>query len=124
MPPPSVTCWTRGSLHAVGLATDDCRRTHQELLAKGVTFIQEPVDRPYGVEAILRDNSGNCSCWSNPSRTPLQTSTPASEADPRPALLRFDWVGNSGSAGLALRWIPSLRALFVQPVRPFTRRTT
>jgi hypothetical protein len=24
-----------------------------------VTFVQEPGDRPYGVEAILRDNSGN-----------------------------------------------------------------
>jgi hypothetical protein len=24
-----------------------------------VVFIQEPADRPYGVEAILRDNSGN-----------------------------------------------------------------
>ena len=35
------------------------RKTHEELAAKGVTFIQEPADRPYGVEAILRDNSGN-----------------------------------------------------------------
>jgi catechol 2,3-dioxygenase-like lactoylglutathione lyase family enzyme len=49
----------KGSLHAVGLATDDCRKTHHELAARGVTFIQEPADRPYGVEAILRDNSGN-----------------------------------------------------------------
>jgi catechol 2,3-dioxygenase-like lactoylglutathione lyase family enzyme len=49
----------KGSLGAVGLATDDCHRTYQELTANGVTFIQEPADRPYGVEAILRDNSGN-----------------------------------------------------------------
>jgi catechol 2,3-dioxygenase-like lactoylglutathione lyase family enzyme len=49
----------KGSLGAVGLATDDCRKTHEELSAKGVEFIQEPADRPYGVEAILRDNSGN-----------------------------------------------------------------
>jgi catechol 2,3-dioxygenase-like lactoylglutathione lyase family enzyme len=49
----------KGSLGAVGLATDDCRKTHEELVAKGVEFIQEPADRPYGVEAILRDNSGN-----------------------------------------------------------------
>jgi catechol 2,3-dioxygenase-like lactoylglutathione lyase family enzyme len=49
----------KGSLGGVGLATDDCRKTHEELAAKGVTFIQEPADRPYGVEAILRDNSGN-----------------------------------------------------------------
>ena len=49
----------KGSLGAVGLATDDCRKTHEELTAKDVTFIQEPSDRPYGVEAILRDSSGN-----------------------------------------------------------------
>jgi catechol 2,3-dioxygenase-like lactoylglutathione lyase family enzyme len=49
----------KGSLGAVGLSTDDCRKTHQELAAKGVEFIQEPADRPYGVEAVLRDNSGN-----------------------------------------------------------------
>ncbi len=49
----------KGSLGAVGLGTDDCQRTYEELSARGVAFIQEPSDRPYGVEAILRDNSGN-----------------------------------------------------------------
>jgi len=49
----------KGSLPAVGLATDDCRATHDELVAKGVDVVQEPADRPYGVEAIVRDNSGN-----------------------------------------------------------------
>jgi catechol 2,3-dioxygenase-like lactoylglutathione lyase family enzyme len=49
----------KGSLAGIGLATDDCRRTHAELAARGVFFIQEPADRPYGVEAILRDSSGN-----------------------------------------------------------------
>lgn len=38
---------------------DDCRQTYQDLSAKGVEFLQEPADRPYGVEAIIRDNSGN-----------------------------------------------------------------
>jgi catechol 2,3-dioxygenase-like lactoylglutathione lyase family enzyme len=49
----------KGSLGAVGLATDDCRKTFEELRAKGVEFLQEPADRPYGVEAVLRDDSGN-----------------------------------------------------------------
>ena len=49
----------KGTLHAVGLATDDCRKTFEELSGRGVTFVQEPADRPYGVEAILRDDSGN-----------------------------------------------------------------
>jgi catechol 2,3-dioxygenase-like lactoylglutathione lyase family enzyme len=48
-----------GGLPGVGLQVDDCRKTHQELVAKGVEFIQEPQDRPYGVEALMRDNSGN-----------------------------------------------------------------
>jgi catechol 2,3-dioxygenase-like lactoylglutathione lyase family enzyme len=39
--------------------TDDCRASYEELKAKGVTFLQEPADRPYGVEAVFRDDSGN-----------------------------------------------------------------
>ena len=49
----------KGSLSAVGLQTDDCHGTFETLKARDVEFIQEPADRPYGVEAILRDNSGN-----------------------------------------------------------------
>lgn len=49
----------KGSLSAVGLQTDDCVKTHADLVERGVEFIQEPADRPYGVEAVLRDNSGN-----------------------------------------------------------------
>jgi len=49
----------KGALHSVGLATADCRKTYEELSAKGVEFVQEPADRPYGVEALLRDSSGN-----------------------------------------------------------------
>ena len=48
-----------GGLPGVGLNVDDCRKTHAELVAKGVEFLQEPEDRPYGVEALMRDNSGN-----------------------------------------------------------------
>ena len=48
-----------GGLPGVGLQVDDCRKTYEELTAKGVEFIQEPQDRPYGVEALMRDNSGN-----------------------------------------------------------------
>ncbi|GIJ46443.1 hypothetical protein Val02_33290 [Virgisporangium aliadipatigenens] len=49
----------KGGMGGLGLAVDDCRKTFEELSAKGVVFIQEPADRPYGVEAVLRDNSGN-----------------------------------------------------------------
>lgn len=48
-----------GGLPGVGLHVDDCRRTVEDLKAKGVEFLQEPTERPYGVEALMRDNSGN-----------------------------------------------------------------
>ena len=48
-----------GGMPGVGLTVDDCRATYEQLKAKGVTFLQEPAERPYGVEALLRDNSGN-----------------------------------------------------------------
>jgi catechol 2,3-dioxygenase-like lactoylglutathione lyase family enzyme len=41
------------------LTTDDCHATYKELSAKGVTFLSEPAERPYGIEAMMRDDSGN-----------------------------------------------------------------
>lgn len=49
----------KGAMGGLGLSVDDCRKTFEELSAKGVVFLQEPADRPYGVEAVMRDNSGN-----------------------------------------------------------------
>jgi catechol 2,3-dioxygenase-like lactoylglutathione lyase family enzyme len=48
-----------GSMGIGVLQTDDCRRTSKELAEKGVTFLSEPEERPYGIEATLRDDSGN-----------------------------------------------------------------
>jgi predicted enzyme related to lactoylglutathione lyase len=41
------------------LAVDDCRQTYEELKAKGVEFMREPKEMPYGIEALMRDDSGN-----------------------------------------------------------------
>ncbi len=49
----------KGQMGGLGLRVDDCRKTYEELTAKGVTFLQEPSDRPYGVEAVMRDETGN-----------------------------------------------------------------
>jgi catechol 2,3-dioxygenase-like lactoylglutathione lyase family enzyme len=49
----------KGAIGGGVWATDDCRKTHQELSERGVTFMQEPTERPYGVEAVFRDDSGN-----------------------------------------------------------------
>ena len=49
----------KGQMGGLGLRVDDCRKTHEDLVSKGVEFVQEPADRPYGVEAVMRDNAGN-----------------------------------------------------------------
>jgi NAD(P)-dependent dehydrogenase (short-subunit alcohol dehydrogenase family) len=49
----------RAFVGAGAMRTDDCRRTYKELSAKGVTFVQEPSERPHGIEAVFRDDSGN-----------------------------------------------------------------
>jgi catechol 2,3-dioxygenase-like lactoylglutathione lyase family enzyme len=41
------------------LHTQNCRATYEELKRRGVEFIEPPEDKFYGVEALLRDNSGN-----------------------------------------------------------------
>ena len=41
------------------LETDDCQATYEDLKAKGVAFRSPPTPRPYGIEAVMRDDSGN-----------------------------------------------------------------
>ncbi|AUM18770.1 glyoxalase [Rhodococcus ruber Chol-4] len=48
-----------GTMGGFGLRTTDCRAAYEELTARGVEFTQPPSERPYGVEAVFRDNSGN-----------------------------------------------------------------
>jgi uncharacterized glyoxalase superfamily protein PhnB len=43
----------------VGFTTDDCLKTYETLLARGVEFTQEPVDRFYGTDMGVRDPFGN-----------------------------------------------------------------
>ena len=49
----------KGVLGAGVFNTKDCRATYEKMKAKGVRFISEPAERPYGIEAVFRDNSGN-----------------------------------------------------------------
>jgi catechol 2,3-dioxygenase-like lactoylglutathione lyase family enzyme len=39
--------------------TSDCRRDYDDLKAKGVEFSSPPVEQFYGIEAVMKDNSGN-----------------------------------------------------------------
>jgi catechol 2,3-dioxygenase-like lactoylglutathione lyase family enzyme len=49
----------KGALTPGVMATSDCMGDHKALSGRGVEFTQAPARRPYGVEAILRDDSGN-----------------------------------------------------------------
>ncbi|MEU6079918.1 VOC family protein [Streptomyces sp. NPDC047108] len=53
------TLVSKGVLGAGVLVTDDVRADYETLKARGVEFLQEPQERPYGIESILRDDSGN-----------------------------------------------------------------
>ncbi len=40
-------------------STSDCRKTYDELSARGVEFTQEPTEQPYGIDFGMRDPFGN-----------------------------------------------------------------
>jgi catechol 2,3-dioxygenase-like lactoylglutathione lyase family enzyme len=51
---------TKGAMGgSLFLTTDDCRKTYETLLAKGVEFTDEPTERDYGIDCGLRDPFGN-----------------------------------------------------------------
>jgi catechol 2,3-dioxygenase-like lactoylglutathione lyase family enzyme len=53
------TLVAKGAAGGLFFSTDDCRGSYEELKAKGVEFTEEPTERPYGIDAGLRDPSGN-----------------------------------------------------------------
>lgn len=40
-------------------ATDDCRKTYAEFMKKGVQFLSEPIEEPWGVSTAFKDLDGN-----------------------------------------------------------------
>jgi uncharacterized glyoxalase superfamily protein PhnB len=52
-----VTKGARGG--SLIFSTDDCRKTYETLLARGVEFTEEPTERTYGTDCGLRDPFGN-----------------------------------------------------------------
>jgi predicted enzyme related to lactoylglutathione lyase len=49
----------KGFAGTVFLTTDDCQASYEELVARGVEFVEKPEERPYGIDAGFRDPSGN-----------------------------------------------------------------
>lgn len=54
-----TTLMKKGALGSGVFSTDDCKKTYDELSAKGVEFMGPPQERPYGIEAIMKDPFGN-----------------------------------------------------------------
>ena len=49
----------KGFAGTIFLTTDDCHASYQELLTRGVEFVEPPEARPYGIDSGFRDPSGN-----------------------------------------------------------------
>ena len=49
----------KGFAGTIFLTTDDCHASFEELTARGVEFVEQPEDRPYGIDSSFRDPSGN-----------------------------------------------------------------
>lgn len=48
-----------GSIPLFVLSTDDCHTMARELTAKGVTFIKQPTNEFWGIDAVIKDLYGN-----------------------------------------------------------------
>jgi uncharacterized glyoxalase superfamily protein PhnB len=49
----------KGFAGTIFLTTDDCYASYEELKSRGVEFVEEPEERPYGIDSGFRDPSGN-----------------------------------------------------------------
>ena len=49
----------KGFAGTIFLTTDDCQASYEELKGRGVEFVEEPEERPYGIDSGFRDPSGN-----------------------------------------------------------------
>jgi catechol 2,3-dioxygenase-like lactoylglutathione lyase family enzyme len=53
------TLVAKGAAGGLFFAAEDVRATFEELKSRGVEFVQEPTEQPYGLDAGFRDPSGN-----------------------------------------------------------------
>lgn len=58
--------WAPGRAPPIVIRVEDCRRTFEELHAKGVAFLQPPQEYPWGVSATFGDPDGNLFSLSQP----------------------------------------------------------
>ncbi len=49
----------KGFAGTIFLTTEDCHAAYEELKGRGVEFVEQPEERPYGIDSAFRDPSGN-----------------------------------------------------------------
>ncbi len=49
----------KGFAGTIFLTTEDCHASYEELKGRGVEFVEQPEERPYGIDSSFRDPSGN-----------------------------------------------------------------
>ena len=49
----------KGFAGTIFLTTDDAYSSYEELKGRGVDFVEQPEERPYGIDSAFRDPSGN-----------------------------------------------------------------
>jgi catechol 2,3-dioxygenase-like lactoylglutathione lyase family enzyme len=49
----------KGFAGTIFLTTDDVHSSYEELKGRGVDFVEQPEERPYGIDSAFRDPSGN-----------------------------------------------------------------
>jgi catechol 2,3-dioxygenase-like lactoylglutathione lyase family enzyme len=53
------TLMAKGFAGTIFLTTDDVHAAYEELKGRGVDFVEQPEERPYGIDSSFRDPSGN-----------------------------------------------------------------
>jgi catechol 2,3-dioxygenase-like lactoylglutathione lyase family enzyme len=71
----------KGGGTGVIFSVDDCRRTYEELVAKGVEFTQEPTEHFYGIDCGVRDPFGNPLRFTQPAPGPIEVPKPGEFAN-------------------------------------------
>jgi catechol 2,3-dioxygenase-like lactoylglutathione lyase family enzyme len=66
----------KGGGNGVIFTVADCRKTYEDLVAKGVEFTQEPTEHFYGIDSGLRDPFGNPLRITQPAPQPLKIPSP------------------------------------------------
>jgi predicted enzyme related to lactoylglutathione lyase len=62
--------WSPGRSPPIIIRVPDCRKSHHEMSARGVEFLQPPLEHPWGTSATFKDPDGNLFSLNQPPGPP------------------------------------------------------